>query len=89
MTTIIILIGLAIIVYVIAKSLKAKKEITPECITEKVEQIKKENEKKSKYPQFIPFYKWHGFLPGLHPQNRRWVLTNGKEGVKPKRWPDL
>lgn len=53
--------------------------------------LEKENKKAKqkqvlKYPQFIPFYEWHGFLNGLHPESLKWYLTNGKQGIKPKRW---
>lgn len=48
---------------------------------------KNQTEKKfEKYPKFIPFYEWHGFLKGLQSENRKYVLSGGKIGIKPKRW---
>jgi hypothetical protein len=86
MTTLFILLSLAIIVFFIYKSFKFNKEITPEYIERKVAALKAENKKANTYPKFIPFYEWHGFIKGLHHENRSFVLTEGKKGKKPNKW---
>jgi hypothetical protein len=90
MSTIIILSGLVIFIYfihrVFSKSRIEKKLQDVKTSIEVKKEIIKELDKLSKFPKFIPFYEWHGFRKGLHHENRLYFDTNGKKGVKPKKW---
>jgi hypothetical protein len=46
----------------------------------------KENKDGFKYPEFIPFYQWHGFWRGLHWENRLFYSSKGKYGRCPKNF---
>jgi hypothetical protein len=91
MTTLILCLVTSTVLFLgllfISQKRKLKKPLDGLSTKAKKIESKTDQEKiRGQYPVFIPFYEWHGFINGLHPENRKWVLSNGKQGVKPNRW---